>query len=303
MFSRSHNRRNADAGEKYTAMKDRWAWLKGFAADMQGTQKLATKNNIPLLSAAVSFLTLFACCPLFILSFMASQSLLNGLNSPESLGELRKVIDTLIPNASPIIAQNIIDLMQKSTLFNVMGILMLIYSTYELFEGLHIIFQKISTRGTERNFWWSQAIAVGSFLLVFNSSCAFIILTTVPEATLQTLVHLYFPDREFPALRPLATTLSLLIVVGSITLIYKWMPTQKVRLWYAFRGSLLFIGLFLVGRVCYEVYVTFYRQYNVSVYGTFLSLFVVLIWIYYLSRIFLFAAQYAIYLEEKDFED
>jgi len=137
------------------------------------------------------------------------------------------------------------------------------------------------------------------FLVVIIGSTAFVIVSTTDAEVITFL---------FPALRQslnplmlsvLAALTGLMSVIGSITVIYKVMPIQKVAWLNALKGSLLFVCFFILGRAGYQGYALYFKKANEGMYGPFLTFLLASVWIYYLSRIFLFAAQYAIYLEEK----
>ena len=98
----------------------------------------------------------------------------------------------------------------------------------------------------------------------------------------------------------LATSGALACAFSSLIFLFKFMPTQTISLHYAVRSSFLFMALFLGGREVFQVYASYYRVMNQNVYGGFLGFIMVTVWIYYLSHSFLFAAQYAIYMEEKN---
>ena len=273
--------------------------LEKFITDMRGTLRLAKKNNLSLWAASVAFFCLFALCPFFILVSLGSRYLMGATDTPESWAQISHLFETLMPAVGPLISQNLVAVMQRNAVADLLTIAMLGWSAYELFTCLHAVFAKISVRGKDRNVFFSNLVALLSFITVCGASTAFLILSTTSAETLKTIFGEYLARVPLIGIRGLAVGSSLGCVIGAITLIYKLMPTQKISVTHAFRGSLLFIGFFMIGRATYQLYINVYSVMNANVYGAFMSFMIVTIWIYYLSMIFLFSAQYAIYLEEK----
>jgi YihY family inner membrane protein len=222
------------------------------------------------------------------------------METPEDIQAVQSMMETIFPTMGAMITPNLIEVSHQNTFANVLGTILLAWSTYELFTGLETIFAKISTKGSNRNFYLSHLAAVISFIIVFGSGCLFMVISTASQTTFAAMFQLHFEHFPMRLLQPLLTSLSLLCVVGSLTLIYKLMPTQKIALTNALRGSFLFLLFFTFGRSFFQFYVEFYKTMNASVYGTFLTAMVMIVWIYYIAAIFLFAAQYVIYLEDSE---
>lgn len=275
-------------------------WITRFIKDMHGTNKLARRHSLGLLTAAVSYLCLFALCPLFILIVMARHFLLGGGVDPSETQAIQRLFEELFPSIATLVTDNLLNIASKNLATNLLSTLLLAWSTYELFTGLQVVFVKISTRGLERSLFWSHAIAVFCFCIVFGASCSVIVLTTAGTTLFQALIAAYFGTVPTLIIRPLLIGLALGFVVGGLTLLYKLMPTQEIRLRHALKASFLFLGFFALGRIFFQFYVGFFKTLNESVYGTFLSGLVILVWIYYLAKSFLFSAQYAIYLQDKE---
>lgn len=275
-------------------------WLTRFIKDMHGTNKLARRHNLNLLTAAVSYLCLFALCPLFILLVIARHFLLGGGVDAAEVQAIQRVVEELFPSIASLVTDNLLNIASKNLATNLLSTILLAWSTYELFTGLQVVFAKISTRGLDRNFFWSHALSVVCFCIVFGASCAVVIFTTAGTPLFQALIGVYFGAIPSSIIRPILILLSLGSVVGGLTLVYKLMPTQDVRFRHALKASLLFLSFFALGRIFFQFYVGFFKSFNESVYGTFLSGLVILVWIYYLAKSFLFSAQYAIYLQDKE---
>lgn len=276
------------------------AQIKSLLLDLKGTHRLSSENNLAIIAGSVAFFSLFSLLPLFILTFVVSHYFMGQTGafrqSPEELG---LILQKLVPSFDPSVIQGLVVVLKQNSAGDFFTFLVLIWASYELFDSLQFAFTKISTVGVDRNRFWATLMALFCFLVVIIGSTAFVIVSTTDAEVITFL---------FPALRQslnplmrsaLAALTGLMSVIGSITVIYKVMPIQKVAWLNALKGSLLFVCFFILGRAGYQGYALYFKKANEGMYGPFLTFLLASVWIYYLSRIFLFAAQYAIYLEEK----
>jgi membrane protein len=268
-----------------------------FMQDMIGTRRLAKRNEISLLAASVAFFCLFAILPFVILSFLGSRRLLGAERTSEVVKELGAILETLMPAVDAHTFHDLVLVLHHNVAVDLFNLLLLCWSTYGLFTCLHSVFGRMSRDGG-RSFFWSNVVSVGCFIVGMGSSTGFLFLSTNP-GFLREVSSGSLEKVPLSEMRVLASIISLMLVLASITYVFKFMPNQKVRIAHAFRGSILFITLFMVGRATYAGYLVYYRYMNEETFGTFFTILVVIAWIYYLARIFLFSAQYTLYLEEK----
>jgi membrane protein len=269
-----------------------------FLQDMAGTRRLAKKNEIALLAASVGFFCLFALLPFLILSFLGSRTFLGPERTVEVLNELGGIVETLMPAVNSRIFHDLTSVLNHNIAGDIFNFATLVWSTYGLFTGLHSVFVRMSKSGGQRTLFWTNLVSVGCFLVGMGASNGFLILSTNPDL-LRDVSSGSLEKVPLSEMRILASMISLMLVLSCITYVFKFMPTQKVRLTHAFRGSVLFLTLFMVGRATYHVYLVYYRYMNEQMFGTFFTILVVIAWIYYIARIFLFSAQYTLYLQEK----
>jgi membrane protein len=268
-----------------------------FIDDLKATYRWARANELSMLASSISFYCIFAMFPILILCFIGARYLIG--NESQSTQELIHFFETVVPTVTPWISSNLILVLQRNALSNVMGLIVLSWSTYELFICLHSAFAKISVRGEQRDFIGSNFICLLCFSAVALSTTVVMILYTTKAPILRSFFGDFGNRLSLSTVSFLALLAAIACVIASLTFIYKFMPIQQVRLSFAFRGSLLFLLLFLAGRVGYQAYVQFNQHRGEQLYGVFSILIFVIIWIYYLSSAFMFSAQYVIYLEEK----
>lgn len=274
--------------------------LLEFAKDMKGTARLGKKHNLPVLSSSLAFFSIFSLCPLLIISFLAGQYFLRQIGTDMTHSEeLNRLLNILLPSADPTVSQNVLAILERNAATNFFNLGLLCWSVYQLFDALNTAFINLSVRGNVRSPVWTNVICAFCFLVVLGASTFFLILHTIDPEILRKLLSQYLGDSAAWQIKAAALWLSVGLVLLSITFIFKLMPTQKIKLLHAFRGSVLFILFFLCGREAYQLYSSYYRFMNEDTFGPFFTFIMVIVWIYYLSRSFLFSAQYSIYLAEK----
>jgi uncharacterized BrkB/YihY/UPF0761 family membrane protein len=271
-----------------------------FLKDVHNARKMAKKNHLSLLASSVAFFCIFSICPFMILCFLGSRYLLGLRALTKPSRELNTFFHTVVPANEAWVSESLTSVMRQHAFGNILSVMVLVWSTYGLFTCLTTVFSKMSVSGGQRNAFWSNIVSLLCFAFIGISSTLFFVIFTTDASTLKLLYSPVLDRFDIEQISYLASIFSIACVVSSITFIYKFMPTQKVGVGHALRGSLLFLSLFLAGRAGYQIYAHYFWLANMSIYGGFLRFIVIVIWIYYLSNSFLFSAQYAIYLEEKE---
>jgi membrane protein len=276
--------------------------LDTLIVDLKATWRLGKKNDLTLLASSVSFYCIFSFLPMIILCFMVSHKLLGDhSHSPEAL---RVFFEALVPSMAPWIVEQLERAWPRTLFGDATALALIFWSTYDLFACLQNVFAKISVHGENRDFVGSNVIAFFCFVTVAFSSSVLMILFTTKAIVLRGFLASFPGGGFFLALSPIGISLfilylSIACVLGSVTFMYKWLPIQKVSILNAFKGSLLFFGLVCAGRIAYQIYAKLNQAQSANLYGGLAIVFLAIIWIYYLSNIFMFAAQYVILLEEK----
>jgi membrane protein len=84
--------------------------------------------------------------------------------------------------------------------------------------------------------------------------------------------------------------LSLTLVAGIFTFIYRWMPAERLPWSVVIPGGILTAVLFDLGRWAIGVYLA--RATEASAFGAAASFAALLLWLYYTAQIFLFGAEF-----------
>ncbi len=275
--------------------------VKHLFADLRGTRKLAVSNDLGLLAGSLSFYCLFSVLPFLILCFMGARFLLERFaHTDHSALEMQTVLQSMFPYSGEWFTQSLISVLRSNAVDGFLGFGLLIYSTYKLFACLHSIFKKISINQRVRHPFLEQLISSFCFLVVSSGSTAAIFLFSTKSAVLKTMVGPNFAIYSLWYINSIASLTSALFLLGSLTFLYKMLPTQKIGVRNALRGGSLFLGSFVICKAMYQFYIVYFHYMNASTYGRFFKPLLFLAWIHFLVYSFLFAAQYVIYLESKD---
>ena len=255
--------------------------LKTFITDMKMTFKTANKNHFTNGAASISFYLIFSFFPLMILSFTVTKFFISNESVLPVI--MKDFLQTAIPTIAPWISKSIIKLMQKGSYASPVGIIILLWAIYELFQALSDVFEKISFRRGDRDIFGSSVISLFCmFCLIISMNASIIV-----------------QGFDSNIIKGLGFILIAISFMFSLTFIFKYMPTQIIKTSNAFFGSIVFIVLFITGRILYEMYIQIDADDLDRMYGVFSTLIYVLIWSYIISLAFIFSAQYSIILQEK----
>lgn len=271
--------------------------LKVFSTDIRATWRRTEAHDLPILASSLSFFCLFSVFPFLILCFFGTHLLLGEAAMPQR--EVAAFFETLVPNIAPWIAQSLFEVVRRNLVTDLVNLLLLLLSAYGLFTCLHTIFARLSPRHEKRGLILSNVVAMACFTIAALSMSLLVLLLTTRAENLRQLLSSYLPDLSVQVVATTVPVIAFAAAVLTITIVYKLLPLQPVRWVAAFRGSVMFLSLFWLGRTFYQSYVKCYAIFNEATYGNFFTLVVVFVWMYYLCSCFIFAASYALCLTEK----
>lgn len=275
--------------------------FKEFFLALAGTRKLAKRNRVPLIASSLAFFSIFSLFPFLILCFSGSQYLFKKISSTELENQerLRQFIESILPSTDPGVSNNFLEILKANSLANIFNVVLCTWSAYQLLIVLQYAFEQISERRTERSTFITNLISVFCFIVMVATSTLLLLASTTDVSLLKVLFPDPFGSWDVFSIKLLVGLIGTISVIASITFIYKLMPLQKVKFIYAFRGSVLFLTFFFMGRIFYELYAKYYSFMNAGTFGPFFTFIMMIVWIYYVSRCFLFSAQFVIYEQEK----
>jgi membrane protein len=252
-----------------------------------------SEDNIPRLSAALAYYTIFSITPLLIIAV----ALLGLFLGPEaSRGQIVDYISSHIGHETGTQIQNMIISASKpksAKIAQFVGVIMLIIGMsgafMELQNGLNTIW---GVKGRRESNWvifiWDRIL---SFLIVL--AAAFLLLLSLILDIILLFIsnnmNIHIPWLDIGFTLPLFSHfVSFIIITLLFTLMFKILPNTTIQWRTALMGAFITAILFTLGNFLLGLYL----KYSItSIYGASSSLVVLLIWVYYASQIFFIGAE------------
>ncbi len=251
-----------------------------------------TKDDVPVLGAALAFYTLFSLAPLLILITVVVGFF---------LGRETVQADLLLRLSEYVGQENAANLMQA------------VQGAYKPGSGVRataialglILFGSTSVFLMLRNaldrMWGIESQAAGLWVLLRDRGKSLLVVLAVGFLILLAMIlrsllaafydrlsdHLVVP----PVLVAVSEQLlSLAFLAALFTILYKVLPSARVAWGFAARGGVVSALLFMVGNFFLGLYLT--RQNLASAYGAAGSLVVILLWVFYSAQIIFVGAEF-----------
>lgn len=254
-------------------------------------------DNCSLLAAGISFYALLSVIPLFLVFLSAAGFILHS--SEEALGAVLILLIKTFPTSTTAVFELLSHLIQKKAVFGVIGLAGLIWAASRIFSVVENAMNIVWKVKKGRAYWHSKFISlvlVPIAVLVMLSSIAFTAFYTVARHLTIPLIHLKLSEatsvsRLFAILFPL--------ILGFILffLIYKIIPNRKVDARAALIGAICSSTMWEGAKFLFDIYIKNYAHFE-KIYGSFGTLVVFLIWIYYSAFIILMGAEIGSNYEE-----
>lgn len=239
-------------------------------------------NNDLSMASSLAFSAMLALIPaLFLLTFLLGAVI--G-SSGRAVRQTQELMTQLIPAYSQVILQEVNFISRHKGAIGLLNLLVLFWSTTPLVAALRVslgtIFRKKPTRPFLLEKLFDAAISM-VFLVGFAVvAIAGVVFTLVERITPFRLPHAYLQETAF------------FIVVTNVVLALYFTFSKRVRFRNMIAGALVTSILWFALRPAFHGFLTFNPGYGFA-FGSFKSLFVVIIWIYISLVLFLFGAEVA----------
>jgi membrane protein len=255
------------------------------------------QDNCSLMAAAISFYAILSVIPLFLV-FMS----ISGYVLHSSKQALQAVIVLLWRTSPASIAdgfQVITDLMEQKTVFGIIGILGSTWAASRIFSAVEDAMNTVWKVEKRRSYWHSKFLTlllVPITVLVMLSSLAFTALYALAKNIEIPLIGLKLSQAHWIS-QISVVLLPLVLGIGMFFLTYKIIPNRKVSYRGALIGALCASGLWEVAKFLFDLYIKHYGNFQ-KMYGSFATIVVMLIWVYYSAYILLIGAEIGSNYEE-----
>ncbi|HLA28023.1 MAG TPA: YhjD/YihY/BrkB family envelope integrity protein [Syntrophales bacterium] len=259
-----------------------------------------SRNSDVNQAAAISFYAILYLIPFFLLTVLAASYFFGAYTDVQK--DISENIKRIHPFFSEDIFAQLIQIVQiekKRHLLGVIGIITLIWSSTIIFGALENALNIIFRAKTLRNIIESKLLAFAmipfGWIVGVTGMGITYAATAAEKQTLQTGSSGLYYGYAFIS----RNLLPYLLTVAFIALIYMIIPKGKVTLWGALGGAFVFTTLLEAAKYFFTWYIGGSASYNL-IFGSMETVVLLVIWVFYVSIIFLFCAEIISSYERRD---
>ncbi len=255
-------------------------------------------DPVPSFAASISFYAILSFLPFMILAtsifgfFVAS--------SQEALTEISNFITKILPVTSSGTIELFFSTIRGRTIYGIIGLAGILWASQRIFSELEYSLNKIWRCHDSRTFIKSKLFALTSVpvMIIFVMISMFVtsILRAAHRGTIPvlnfSLVDVPLIGKIVPVLIPIL--LSTMLFTG----VYYLLPGKWNHFRSAFIGASVAAVLWEIAKWVFEYYVKNYGK-ELTIYGSFTSVALLFLWVYYSSFVFLVGAEIGSYLQER----
>ena len=241
------------------------------------------KDDLLTLSAALAFYTILFIVPFFALVLIFSSVFLDEMQVINSLLIVIKSFTGLQVSSilEAVLTNKILLGKSSSSIFNF--VILLIGATAfvgPLQKGVNNAFN--SARSSKKIILPSQKLK--ALFTIFGGTILFLIFLAL-SSTMN-----YFIRNFGDFLLPLNYLIWFLFLFTIFLFIFRYLPDKRKELKQTYPGALFTAVFFLLGQIFLNIYLAFSRVG--SVFGTFSSIIIFIVWVYYSSAVFFLGAEF-----------
>lgn len=244
------------------------------------------------MAAAISFFALLSLMPLFLLAASTMGFFLGS--SEEAFRQIVTAVKRFFPRATARdIEKLLLPLVQKKAIAGGLGLLLLGWVAFGLFEAVERAINAIWGQATTRSFLHRQ---LGAFLIMLGSGTLLLLAFGVSWlALLLQAIDLALADRLPFRITPLWDLLLLfvpmLLTIGMFTFIYSVASARFIPFKEALTGGLAAGVLWQAAKLAFNWYILHFAHWYANIYGLLGGLIALLLWVFYTSLLLLLGAE------------
>lgn len=247
------------------------------------------RNNDLTSASSLAFSAMLALIPALFL-FTSVLSNVVG-SSQEALGRTGELLVKIMPTYSKDILKEVSVIASHKRTIGVLNAAVLLWMISPLVSEMRSTLGIIFRKRPKRHFLLQKLLDL-SITALYLLGLAVVALAGVMAAVLKQAEH----QRLIPGY--IEGPATFLVVTAAVYLLY-FTFSSRVRAKYLLAGALVTSVLWSLMRPAFTMFLTYNPGYGVA-FGSFKSLFVVIIWIYYSLIVFLFGAEVAANLQRKE---
>jgi membrane protein len=256
------------------------------------------EDSCSSLAAAISFYAIVSFLPFVILAVsIASYFVASSAAATEQ-------IQDFITNVMPGVTARAFDMMSgtlaQKTVFGVLGLVGLLWASMRIFAVLEASMNRIWRAPKHRSFWESRLVSLISIPLMAVFLLLSIGLTGVISVAKSTEIPgLGVSLADLPGAAATVTYLLPILISTLLFLsIYYLLPKRWDHFKSALWGALLAAVLWEVAKLLFDIYIRNFSHMR-TIYGSFTSLAVLFLWVYYSAMVVLIGAEFGSLLKSK----
>ncbi len=299
---------------------DRVKELSQYLAHLYGEAfRLFNRKKTTLLAASASFYVILTIIPFFLLLIRIVGSLIGDLREVNSL--IFKLGNEVFPNLGPQVLLKAQEIIQGTFLadrqLTFINFFILIISSLSFFNT---IWTGIFMISDDRSFlkWWKHLKGLGVIgLTVIMLIVAFafhpLLMMVVKALQYNVVVDILYQEVEsLKGIIEFARSVDinksgifkenifhLVIFITYFTFIYRWFFNWKLSFKASLLSSSTFVGLLLIGKNLFWIYIFYVRDTMMSSYGDYYTFIVAIIWIYLVMCFFFYGISLCVVLRDQ----
>ncbi|MBI2975143.1 MAG: YihY/virulence factor BrkB family protein [Deltaproteobacteria bacterium] len=243
------------------------------------------------LAANISFFSILSLIPFLMITMSVAGFVLGS--SQELFGLIISTVTDVLPQGKDELAANLNKIISGRTKVGGAGVVFLFLIASLLFSSIEHALDRIFQSVKKRNYFHSKIISI---LLVFGM-ISFLFLPTVVRLSQTALATV---DIQIP-LGSIATSkiFIIMMMIASFVLAVMIVPSHDVKLRFAAIGGVFFAVGIAVAKFIFRWYIAnSFGRYNL-IYGSLAVMVISILWIYYLSNVFLIASELVAVLQRR----
>lgn len=251
-----------------------------------------SRNNNLRSASSMAFTTMLALIPaLFLLTSLLGTAIGSSENA---LLKTRALAEQLIPRFSEVVIKEVGQIANFGTTLSLANLLLLLWSITPLVSSIRSAIETIFKVPATHSFVARKALDI---IIVVTLVTAFSVVAAA-GVVLNVFVRIGKATLVSSLAATAASVAAIVIVVFLVLLMYLvFMP--RVRWPHLLAGSATTAALWLVMRPAFSLFLTYNPGFGLA-FGSFKSLFIVIIWIYYSQAVFLFGAEVTAAMSRRD---
>ncbi len=246
-------------------------------------------------AAAIALYALLSMIPLFVLSVLAASRFLGA--NPDIQSQITALIKSFHPYFTGGLVAQLGQVEEKSQVLGWLGFVSLIWFSSMIFGALETALNLTFRAESHRNLLTSKLLAFAMIPLGWVVGLSSVLLTYV--STLISAQGRHFLDLDILTRYFLQYVVPFLASVTFITVVFKVIPSRKIKLATALAGSCLFTLLTEMVKHPFTWYIANHTRYN-EIFGSLVTVVILVIWVFYMALIFLFCAELMSSYERRD---